>query len=181
LDTTTGLLYFSRNVLNFNGSSISIPAVTNARKINLQFWHNMPSPASTDTFYTHSAIPANRFGLIRTVTSGNISTRGSASTQLLLDGVVIANDAVNPSAGTWHSISDTRSIDSQVNTISFGVPDSWDGRLANVQILGASEVLLANYAINEGTGTTIFDSSGNGQNGSLTLGSGNWQLDWVPL
>ena len=181
-DTTTGLLYLSRNVLNFNNTAIAIPQQDLVRKINIQFWHNDPSPSANRLFYGQSAFVADRFGAQRTATTGNITSSGGLTgNAFTLDGAPIASGAVNPSANVWHRLTQSTSVVGKTDTISVSGAVSYLGKIANVQILGASDVLLANYSIDEGTGTTIFDSSGNGRNGTLTLGSGNWELSWVPL
>lgn len=180
LDTTTGVIWLGRNVLNFNVSAIAIPQQDLVRKVITQFWHNDPSPSANRLLYGQSAFVADRFGAQRLATSGNINTSGSlAGNVFVLDGATIANGTTNPSANAWHSLTQSTSVVGKIDTIS-SVSLGYLGRIANVQILGAGDVLLASYAIDEGTGTTIIDSSGNGKNGTLTLGSGSWELTWVP-
>lgn len=182
LDTTTGLLYLSRNVLNFNNTAIAIPQQDLVRKVSIQFWHNEPSPSANRLFYGHSAFVADRFGAQRTATTGTITSSGGLTGNgFFLDGVSIGNGATNPSANVWHSFTQVTSVVGKTNTISISGAVSHIGKIASVQIFGASDLLLASYAIDEGTGngSTIYDSSGNGNHGTLTLGSGSWGLEWM--
>ena len=185
LDTTTGLLYLSRNVLNFNNSYIATPAITGVRKVNLQFWHNDPAPSATRSMFSglNGDAIENFILAYRNSTTGYITNVGVVGITFELNGVAIANNAVNPTANFWSSLKVSADTDRKLSRIgsNAGSTNTWLGKIANVQILGAGDVLLAQYAIDEGSGTTIIDSSGNGQNGTLTLGSGVWQLDWVPL
>lgn len=181
LDTTTGVVYLGRNVLNFNNSRIDTPTITGVRKVNLQFWHNDPTPAAFRTL--HDGLSGDATALLmlveRASTTGNINF--STGLTCVLDGVGISNNTTNPSASAWHSLATTSGTDRKIARIGSNRTNgaNYLGRLASVQILGASDVLLASYAIDEGAGTTIIDSV-SGQNGTLTIGSGSWELTWVP-
>lgn len=184
LDTTTGLMYLSRNVLNFNGSSIATPVITGVHRVNLQFWHNDPNPNTGRVL--HDGLNGDGGALLiyasRAVTTGFISN-ATVGTTFVLDGASIASDTVNPSASTWHTLTTNSTTGRKLTRIGSNRTNALNylGRIANVQILGASDVLLAQYAIDEGSGTTIFDRSGNGLHSTLDIGTGSWVLGWVPL
>lgn len=179
LDTTTGVVYLGRNVLNFNTSaSILTPTIFGVRRVAVRFWHNDPSPSAIRQLWDGTETLQTRAR--REATTGNLNGVSSISSQAL-DGATITNNAVNPSASVWHTYTLTSSSDRQFGFIGRTNAGGllWSGRIADVQVLGAGDVLLASYAIDEGSGTTIIDSVG-GQNGTLTLGSGSWELTWVP-
>lgn len=179
LDTTTGVTWLGRNVLNFNTSAgIVTPTIVGVRRVAVRFWHNDPSPSAIRQLWDGTETLQTRAR--REATTGNLNGVSSVLTQAL-DGATIANNAVNPSASVWHTYTVTASSDRQFGFIgqTNGGGLRWSGRIADVQVLGAGDVLLASYAINEGSGSTIIDSV-SGQNGTLTIGSGSWELTWVP-
>jgi hypothetical protein len=179
-DTTDGTRYLSRNVLNFSGSAyVMIPSVTNARSVKFRFKTSNLTPSATAPF-TDGTAP----NLYTALASGNARIIGSANTQLNFNGVNITSNTTTPSSGLWNSLISTAtdSVDRQVSRVGVNAALTFkiDALVADVQIFGAGDVLLRSYSINEGSGTTINDSV-SGQNGTLTIGSGSWQLDWVPL
>lgn len=179
LDTTTGVVYLGRNVLNFGvGTFISIPEVS-ARTVILKAWHNDPNPPSSRVIYGHSASPADPRSLSRAVTTGFVIATGSPLSSLVIDGVSVSNNSTTMPTAVWSNLVDVRSSDGTFDTISRNAGSRYLGRLADFQILGAGDALLRSYSIDEGSGTAIIDSV-SGQNGTLTLGSGSWELTWVP-
>lgn len=180
LDTTTGVVYLGRNVLNFNNSRIDLPTIAGVREVQIRFWHNEPSPSQFRTL--HDGLSGDATSLLmlaeRASTTGNLSF--ATSLTAVLDGASISNNTTNPSSSVWHTLNTISTTDRKLTRIGSNRTNgaNYLGRIADVRALGAGDVLLASYAINEGSGATIIDSV-SGQNGSLTLGSGSWILDWV--
>ena len=180
IDTTTGTQYVGRNVLNFNTSAgIVTPTFFGVRRVEAQFWHEDPTPTAIRQLWDGTETVQTRAR--RESTTGNLNAVAGFGL-LILDGVTIASNTVNPSTSVWHSYIQNQTSDRQFGFIgrTNGGGLRWSGRIANVRVYGAGDALLASYAIDEGSGTTIIDSV-SGQNGTLTLGSGSWQLDWVPI
>lgn len=184
IDTTTGTQYVGRNVLTSaispSATNIVLPEFTAVRRIDFKFKHNDSNPTTTRQFANQNTGVANRTAISRQATSSNISCTGNAVSQIFLDGASISNNAggaVANVANVWHTLSVRYSADGALNRI---FNNSNIGQVADFLVYGAGDVLLASYSINEGSGTTIIDSV-SGQNGTLTLGSGSWQLDWVPI
>ena len=185
LDTTTGVMYLSRNVLNFNNSAfISLPLLTGVRSVEMQFYTPDATIATSQPYFDQGVADANRINLERRGDNSNLACVNSAAT---LNGVAISNNSTNPPANVWNKIviNPIGGVDKQFDYICRGT-NATSTRRANIRACnviarGAGNVLLASYAINEGSGTAIIDSSGNGLNGTLTLGSGAWILDWVPV
>jgi hypothetical protein len=177
VDTTTGTQYVGRNVFDAqSNSNLALPTISNARSVSFKFKHNDPSPASLRQFHNATGSPPTRLAVFRQATSGLLTTSGVSPSQILLDGVSISSGTTNPSANVWHTL--------QLDYPSDGILDrifnlSYIGQIADFAI-SDSVGLARSYSINEGSGTTIIDSV-SGQNGTLTLGSGSWQLDWVPI
>jgi hypothetical protein len=183
-DTSNGTRYLSRNVLisaiSPSATNIVLPELASVRRIDFKFKHNDANPAANRQMVNQNAGLANRTAVSRLSTSSNISCTGNPVTQVILDGSSIPNNtggAVADVANVWHTLSVRYSADGSLNRI---FNNSNIGQIADFSIYGVGDTLLASYAIDEGSGTTIIDSV-SGQNGTLTLGSGSWQLDWVPI
>jgi hypothetical protein len=181
VDVSNGLRYLSRNVLNFNSSAaITTPTIVGVRRVEAQFLHNDPSPTAIRQLWDGPEGVQTRAR--RESTTGNMNAVAGFGL-LLLDGVAITNNTTNPSAGVWHSYIQNQNSDRQFGFIGQTNAGGlrWPGLVRNIRVYGISNNLLADYAIDEGTGngSTIYDSSGNNQHGTLTLGSGSWSLEWM--
>lgn len=177
LNTTTGVIWLGRNVLTAqSNTNIAFPTASTARAVTFRFKHNDPSPSVLRQFHNANGSPVNRLALVRSATTGNITASGLTPSQIVLDGATITSGTTNPSANEWHKISLSYTSDGAIDRI-FNL--SYIGEICDFVVSDASSV-ARNFAIDEGSGSTIIDSSGNGQNGTLTLGSGSWELTWVP-
>jgi hypothetical protein len=94
--------------------------------------------------------------------------------------VTVGNNSTDFTANQWSTLNLTFS-GNVFEVTSIGrrpAAQGLIGRMASVEMY-VSGALTRNYSIDE-NGTTIIDSV-SGQNGTLTIGAGSWQLDWVPL
>lgn len=122
-------------------------------------------------------------------TTSTIFTVGISSPTIFVDGVQSTSIG---STNTWHHLIITTASPITGNQINFGKTSSLylNGRLDEIKLynrtLSATDVKnLYNYSpapvgywkFDEGVGTTAYDSSGNGFNG--TLGSGNSAPSWT--
>ena len=179
LDTLTGTMYLSRNALFFNADTIiNLPSTVTADKINMWMLQNDPAPAVMRPFLVSTGYTQR---VIRAVTTGNIDST-AALTSMLINGVSVPDNSTDLPLNTWSTL--------ELNYNSPFFPTNHIGRrptlqgyigpIANVEFR-LSGSLLASYAIDEGSGTTILDGSGNGLDATLDIGSGSWSLSWVPL
>ena len=176
VDVNTGKRFVGRNILTFNTTRINLPAVTGLRTARIKFKHNDPAPALDCSMFGGDSMQIrNR----RLATTGNLSSVDGGTR--ILDGVSIADNVVNPSANVWHTWTQIVTTDRQVQaigTMTTGAVNYWSGELMDLSLEDINGVVKAFYPIDEGSGTTIFDASGNGLHGTLTIGSGSWALGW---
>jgi hypothetical protein len=176
-DTSSGVRYLSRNVFNATDSSVlALPTVSVVRSISIQFKSAEVIPAALRQFHNAIGNPPTRCSFVRAATTGFLTTGGLAPSLITYDGATITSGTVNPTANVYHRV--------RLDYPSDGIVDrvfnfAYFGQICNVQIGGVGGPLRS-YSIDEGSGTNIIDSV-SGQNGTLTIGSGSWQLDWVPL
>lgn len=174
-DTSNGVRYLSRNALNFNNdTAIAIPSIF-CDRVTLKIWHNDPAPPAMRPFLSNAAYTSRA---IRSQTTGFVNTTNSPTTQI--NGVTVGNNSTDFTANQWSTLNLTFA-GNVFEVTSIGrrpAAQGLIGRMASVEMY-VSGALARNYSIDE-NGTTIIDSV-SGQNGTLTIGAGSWQLDWVPL
>jgi hypothetical protein len=183
-DTTNGTRYLSRNVLDLNNSSfITLPTLSNVQKVEFKFFTSQTTISTFQPYFEWSLGDADRINLERRGDTSNLSFVNSTA---VLNGSSISNNVTNPTANLWNRIALTSvgGVPKKLDLIGRGTNANSTRRsqvrIADFRVLGTGDTLLASYSIDEGSGTAIIDSV-SGQNGTLTLGSGSWQLDWVPL
>lgn len=177
VDTVTGTRWLGRNVLNFNNDTfITLPSTITASRVTMRVWHNDPAPAALRPLLTNAAYTSR---VIRSQTTGFInSTNTSNLTQI--NGTSVSNNSTDTPANQWSTV-----------VVGFATPvlptdiigrraglQGFIGRIADVTF-EANGVKTNSYSINDGS-TTIIDSV-SGQNATLTLGSGSWELVWMPM
>jgi hypothetical protein len=174
-NTLNGQRFLSRNALNFNNdTSITIPSIL-CDRVTLKIWHNDPAPSAMRPFLSNAGYTSRS---IRSQTTGFVNTTNSPTTQI--NGASVANNSTDFPANQWSTLNVSFS-GNVFEVTSIGRRPSAQGligRLASIEMY-SSGVLARNYSIDD-NGVGIVDSV-SGQNGSLTIGSGSWQLDWVPI
>lgn len=176
VDTTTGTQYVGRNVLNFNNdTSIAISSIF-CDRVALKIWHNDPAPGAMRPFLSNAAYTSRS---IRSQTTGFVNSTNSP-TLTQINGASVGNNTADFPANQWSTLNLTFSGNA-FEVTSIGRRPSAQGligRMASIEMY-SSGALARSYSIDD-NGTTIIDSV-SGQNGTLTIGSGSWQLDWVPI
>jgi Concanavalin A-like lectin/glucanases superfamily/Bacterial Ig domain len=140
--------------------------------------------------------PANGASVSGSVTvSANASDNvGVAGVQFLLDGAALGAEVTTaPYSTTWNSATATNGAHTLSARARDAAGNQTTSAVLNVTVTGGVSGLVAAFSFNEGTGTTLHDLSGNGNNGAITGGvwttggkygnalSFNGATDWVTI
>ena len=176
-DNLTGVIWLGRNVLNFNNdTSITLPSTITSSRVYCKIWHNDPAPVAMRPFLTNTAYTSR---VIRSQTTGFVNATNTPNL-MQINGSTVANNSTDFTANQWSTFN--LGFSSVIlPTDIIGRRSGAQGFIGRIVDIGfeASGSLTDFFAIDEGSGTTIIDSAG-GQNGTLTIGSGSWELTWVP-
>lgn len=177
LDTLTGIIWLGRNVLNFNNdTSITLPSTITSSRVYCKIWHNDPAPSAMRPLLTNTAYTSR---VIRSQTTGFVNATNTPNL-VQINGSSVANNTTDFPANQWGTFN--LGFSSVIlPTDIIGRRSGAQGFIGRIVDIGfeASGSLTDFFAIDEGSGTTIIDSAG-GQNGTLSIGSGSWELVWVP-
>ncbi len=177
--TITGAIFGAGKIgksISFSGGTDEVSVSSSITTNTIEFWTN-PSTTTQNLIDLRTAATAANIS----VSSGTISATGFTSPIIYVNGVVSSTLA----AGTWQHVSITTSSSITANAIKFGRigSTSLTGSLDSIKIYNyvrtPAQIAwnynqggpIAHWKLDECTGTTANDSSGNGLSGTISIGA----------
>jgi hypothetical protein len=129
-----------------------------------------PAPDTTPPVVNISSpVAGSTVSSVTTITATATDNIGVVGVQFLLDGASLGAEQTAPYSLAWN----TTSVSNGSHTLSALARDAAGNTATATNVTFTvlntqTNSLMAAYTFNEGTGTTLFDSSGNGNNGTIS-------------